>query len=199
MFNGNPPFSTNHIYIKPIFHQSKPVKHERLTLNTKPTWFAPAARARPFRNPRAADHRSFLSPSSVSSSPIPRHSRSAPLGHSAIRPMLARRCSATLARRVMPPNAAALSTAASGNGLKAANLEVHRTQAPKEKLPKEKLLFGKTFTDHMLEVDWVKGQGWGNPVIRCVRWAGAALEFNMPRRSYRLVRVCVQPVRPVLA
>jgi hypothetical protein len=112
--------------------------------------------------------------------------------------MLARRCS-TLARRAMSPNAAALSTAASGSGLQAAKLEVHRTQSPKTKLPKEKLLFGKTFTDHMLEVDWVKGQGWGNPVIRCVGMAIDRLAVTRMHAFLPPCPPCVQSVRPVLA
>ncbi|RLN96319.1 hypothetical protein BBJ28_00003572 [Nothophytophthora sp. Chile5] len=51
----------------------------------------------------------------------------------------------------------------------AANLEIEHTVSPKEKLPKEQLKFGKTFTDHMLEVDWEQGKGWGNPVIHPYR------------------------------
>lgn len=47
-----------------------------------------------------------------------------------------------------------------------ANLEIKRTTHPKAKLPKETYTFGKTFTDHMLEVDWDKQHGWGPPVIR---------------------------------
>eukprot|EP00596_Hydrurales_sp_CCMP1899_P010457 CAMPEP_0119049858 /NCGR_PEP_ID=MMETSP1177-20130426/66797_1 /TAXON_ID=2985 /ORGANISM="Ochromonas sp, Strain CCMP1899" /LENGTH=323 /DNA_ID=CAMNT_0007027585 /DNA_START=224 /DNA_END=1191 /DNA_ORIENTATION=+ len=35
----------------------------------------------------------------------------------------------------------------------------------KEKLPDEKLEFGKTFTDHMLTIDWDKESGWHNPEI----------------------------------
>uniref|UniRef100_A0AAV1TLG3 Branched-chain-amino-acid aminotransferase n=1 Tax=Peronospora matthiolae TaxID=2874970 RepID=A0AAV1TLG3_9STRA len=46
-----------------------------------------------------------------------------------------------------------------------ANLTIERTSCPKPKLPKEQLQFGKTFTDHMLEVDWALGKGWGKPVI----------------------------------
>lgn len=35
----------------------------------------------------------------------------------------------------------------------------------KEKTPYEELLFGHTFSDHMLEVDWKKDEGWQTPVI----------------------------------
>ncbi|DAZ92625.1 TPA: hypothetical protein N0F65_011891 [Lagenidium giganteum] len=58
--------------------------------------------------------------------------------------------------------AAAFSTA----DVNVANLKIHRTTKPKAKVAKEKLTFGTTFTDHMLEVDWEKGKGWGSPVIR---------------------------------
>ncbi|CAI5738417.1 unnamed protein product [Peronospora destructor] len=53
-----------------------------------------------------------------------------------------------------------------GNDIKCSNLMIECTSTPKTKLPKEELQFGKTFTDHMLEVDWEIGQGWGNPMIR---------------------------------
>lgn len=53
-----------------------------------------------------------------------------------------------------------------GANIQATNLQIHKTEAPKAKQPKEKLTFGTTFTDHMLEVDWEKGHGWGNPLIR---------------------------------
>eukprot|EP01040_Poterioochromonas_malhamensis_P018127 gene18127-21078_t len=45
------------------------------------------------------------------------------------------------------------------------DLEIHRTTSPKAKTPKEELQFGKTFTDHMLEVDWHEKKGWGKPRI----------------------------------
>lgn len=48
---------------------------------------------------------------------------------------------------------------------------MRHTTVPKTKAPKETLTFGTTFTDHMLEVDWEKGDGWQNPLIRCVRLA----------------------------
>uniref|UniRef100_H3H8F1 Branched-chain-amino-acid aminotransferase n=2 Tax=Phytophthora ramorum TaxID=164328 RepID=H3H8F1_PHYRM len=68
----------------------------------------------------------------------------------------------SLGRMASPRAAAAFST---GPDIKLSNLTVERTASPKAKLPKEELKFGKTFTDHMLEVDWELGKGWGNPVI----------------------------------
>jgi len=35
----------------------------------------------------------------------------------------------------------------------------------KQKLPNEELLFGKTFTDHLLEIDWDSENGWSAPQI----------------------------------
>jgi len=45
-------------------------------------------------------------------------------------------------------------------------LVVRKTTAPKAKSPYDKLLFGREFTDHMLEIDWIKDKGWQAPLIR---------------------------------
>jgi branched-chain amino acid aminotransferase len=42
---------------------------------------------------------------------------------------------------------------------------VERTKNPKPKTPKEKLLFGVTKSDHMLEIDWSLKDGWTAPRI----------------------------------
>lgn len=44
-------------------------------------------------------------------------------------------------------------------------LEITKTTTPKALLPKEQLLFGKTFTDHMLEIEWTLEDGWATPKI----------------------------------
>lgn len=46
------------------------------------------------------------------------------------------------------------------------NLEIIKTQKP-NKLPDqlETLQFGKTYSDHMLEVDWTTDKGWSKPII----------------------------------
>ena len=37
----------------------------------------------------------------------------------------------------------------------------------KKKVPKDKLVFGRTFTDHMFSVEWSKELGgWGDPLIK---------------------------------
>eukprot|EP01094_Clydonella_sp_ATCC50884_P014184 TRINITY_DN2453_c0_g1_i1.p1 TRINITY_DN2453_c0_g1~~TRINITY_DN2453_c0_g1_i1.p1 ORF type:complete len:415 (+),score=144.48 TRINITY_DN2453_c0_g1_i1:51-1247(+) len=45
-------------------------------------------------------------------------------------------------------------------------LQIERTTKPGQKLPKEELVFGRTFTDHMLTVEWTQEGGWGAPHIR---------------------------------
>jgi branched-chain amino acid aminotransferase len=42
---------------------------------------------------------------------------------------------------------------------------IHKSSNLKQKTPYEELLFGHTFSDHMLEVDWKKEEGWQVPVI----------------------------------
>jgi len=43
---------------------------------------------------------------------------------------------------------------------------VIKTQIPKEKIPKNELLFGRTFSDHMLAIEWNKSDGWLKPLIK---------------------------------
>lgn len=49
--------------------------------------------------------------------------------------------------------------------LDASKLIIEKTTTPKELLPNDQLLFGKTFTDHMLEIEWTQEAGWGTPKI----------------------------------
>jgi branched-chain amino acid aminotransferase len=49
---------------------------------------------------------------------------------------------------------------------KAKKLSVIRTTEPKTRLPNKDLVFGKTFSDHMLEVEFDSGKGgWGKPLV----------------------------------
>lgn len=49
----------------------------------------------------------------------------------------------------------------------AADLQVQVTREPQKKpAPSQPLLFGKTFTDHMLMVEWNSKTGWGPPRIQ---------------------------------
>jgi len=45
------------------------------------------------------------------------------------------------------------------------NIQTTLTKSPKPKIPKEKLTFGTTFTDHIMEVNWTAGGGWEAPKI----------------------------------
>ncbi|CAM9483370.1 unnamed protein product, partial [Chrysoparadoxa australica] len=49
--------------------------------------------------------------------------------------------------------------------LDASLLTTETTETPRERLPKEQLEFGKSFSDHMLEVDWEADKGWTAPRI----------------------------------
>lgn len=49
---------------------------------------------------------------------------------------------------------------------KASNLKIIKTASQKEKIAKEKLVFGKTFTDHMIQVEWSRAEGWKDPLIK---------------------------------
>lgn len=44
-------------------------------------------------------------------------------------------------------------------------LTVTRTTTPKPKLPNDQLVFGRTFSDHMLEIAWTQSEGWKAPTI----------------------------------
>ncbi|XP_071065479.1 branched-chain-amino-acid aminotransferase, mitochondrial isoform X4 [Dasypus novemcinctus] len=53
------------------------------------------------------------------------------------------------------------------SSFKAADLQLEMTQEPHKKPdPSETLAFGKTFTDHMLMVEWTAQTGWGRPRIK---------------------------------
>ncbi|KAG7194993.1 branched-chain-amino-acid transaminase bat2 [Scheffersomyces spartinae] len=49
--------------------------------------------------------------------------------------------------------------------LDASRLQINKTSTPKHKLANDQLVFGKTFTDHMLEIEWDAQSGWGVPKI----------------------------------
>ncbi|KAJ2397343.1 branched-chain-amino-acid transaminase bat2 [Coemansia sp. RSA 2603] len=51
-------------------------------------------------------------------------------------------------------------------GIQAAELQKTLTTNPKPLIPKEELVFGHTFSDHMLTVDWSAAEGWGKPQIK---------------------------------
>lgn len=45
------------------------------------------------------------------------------------------------------------------------NLSIQKTTTPKPIIPNNELIFGKTFTDHMLSLEWTAGEGWFPPRI----------------------------------
>ncbi|KAG7666204.1 BAT22 [[Candida] subhashii] len=49
--------------------------------------------------------------------------------------------------------------------LDASQLQITKTTKPSTPLPKEQLVFGKSFTDHILEIEWTQESGWGTPTI----------------------------------
>ncbi|RHZ73433.1 branched-chain-amino-acid transaminase bat2 [Aspergillus turcosus] len=50
-------------------------------------------------------------------------------------------------------------------GLDPSKLTITKTTTPKELLPPKDLVFGKTFTDHMLCIEWSAANGWDAPRI----------------------------------
>lgn len=55
--------------------------------------------------------------------------------------------------------------ARSFSSIDVSKLVVERTSSPKVKVPNDKLVFGAFTSDHMLEVDWQKEDGWSAPTI----------------------------------
>ena len=45
-------------------------------------------------------------------------------------------------------------------------LKIEKTTSPKTRLAPSKLVFGRTFTDHMLVIPWSSTAGWGTPNIK---------------------------------
>ncbi|KAH8428861.1 branched-chain amino acid aminotransferase, cytosolic [Aspergillus melleus] len=70
--------------------------------------------------------------------------------------------SARLCQRNFSASAAAASQLA---GLDPAKLAVTKTTTPKELTAAKDLVFGKTFTDHMLSIEWSADKGWHTPQI----------------------------------
>ena len=50
-------------------------------------------------------------------------------------------------------------------GIDASALTITKTTTPKTILPPEELVFGRTFTDHMLSIEWTASSGWLPPRI----------------------------------
>ncbi|CAI4539862.1 CDA_G0025260.mRNA.1.CDS.1 [Saccharomyces cerevisiae] len=57
-------------------------------------------------------------------------------------------------------------TLATGAPLDASKLKITRNPNPSKPRPNEELVFGQTFTDHMLTIPWSAKEGWGTPHIK---------------------------------
>ena len=51
------------------------------------------------------------------------------------------------------------------HGIDPSALAITKTTTPKPLVPLEELVFGRSFTDHMLSIEWTAGQGWLPPRI----------------------------------
>ncbi|CCH42546.1 Branched-chain-amino-acid aminotransferase,mitochondrial [Wickerhamomyces ciferrii] len=49
--------------------------------------------------------------------------------------------------------------------LDASKLQITKNTSPKQPLPNDQLVFGQTFTDHMLQIKWNDKEGWASPQI----------------------------------
>ncbi|KAK5958918.1 branched-chain-amino-acid transaminase BAT1 PWA37_003594 [Arxiozyma heterogenica] len=74
-----------------------------------------------------------------------------------------RAVSSTLCRAI--PFYRTLASAVSGAPLDASKLKITKNPNPSNPLPNDKLVFGQTFTDHMLQIEWTQEKGWASPEI----------------------------------
>ncbi|KAJ2353790.1 branched-chain-amino-acid transaminase bat2 [Coemansia erecta] len=90
-------------------------------------------------------------------------------------------------------------------GIQAAQLQKTLTSSPKALVPKEDLVFGHVFTDHMLTFDWTAKSGWGKPQIKpygplqidpCCAVLHYALECFEGLKAYRDAQGKVRLFRP---
>ncbi|WVQ80749.1 branched-chain amino acid aminotransferase [Cryptococcus sp. DSM 104549] len=51
-------------------------------------------------------------------------------------------------------------------GIDPSLVKIQKTTTPKTPLPPSKLVFGRTFTDHMIAIPWSSAEGWGTPEIK---------------------------------
>lgn len=51
------------------------------------------------------------------------------------------------------------------SSIDASQLEITKTTTPRDLLPNDQLVFGRTFTDHMLSLEWTASEGWLKPRI----------------------------------
>jgi branched-chain amino acid aminotransferase len=70
-------------------------------------------------------------------------------------------------QRAFTASAVASMAAAGGLApLSASKLTILETKSPKKQQPLKELVFGRSFTDHMLSIDWDQQTGWHPPQIQ---------------------------------
>ena len=80
------------------------------------------------------------------------------------------------------------------NALNHNMLVIEQTKNPKTKSPNNKLLFGKEFSDHLLEIDWTNDYGWHDPMIKPYGYfqldpAASVLHYALEAFEGTLIRV----------
>ena len=77
-------------------------------------------------------------------------------------------------------------------------IKITRTTAPKEKVPSDKLGFGKVFSDHMFLMNYDEGQGWHDPRIVPYGPIETVQLFrpteNIKRMNNSALRMCIPEV-----
>lgn len=78
--------------------------------------------------------------------------------------MLAKHNIRLTASRILPSSIRRMTTGVAP--LDAARLKIEAIDKPSKPRPNDELVFGQTFTDHMLTIEWTKANGWDAPVIK---------------------------------
>ncbi|KAF8139930.1 aminotransferase [Boletus edulis] len=75
-------------------------------------------------------------------------------------------------------------------------LTVTRTTSPRQLPPSSKLLFGRTFSDHMLRIPWTESTGWGAPAIEpfsTLNLSPAAVVFHYAQALFEGMKAYRRP------
>ncbi|XP_043915416.1 branched-chain-amino-acid aminotransferase, cytosolic-like isoform X4 [Protopterus annectens] len=90
---------------------------------------------------------------------------------------------------------------------KASDMQIELSKQPKEKPDATKLVFGKSFSDHMLTIQWSLEKGWEKPQIKpfqnlSIHPACSALHYSVELfeglKAYRCVDKKIRMFRPML-
>ncbi|XP_073427225.1 branched-chain-amino-acid aminotransferase, mitochondrial [Dendrobates tinctorius] len=100
-----------------------------------------------------------------------------------------------------------ISWRAASTTFKSTDLQVELNKQPKKKPAVSELVFGKTFTDHMLTIEWTNENGWGKPLIKpfqnlSLHPASSALHYSVElfegMKAYRGEDNQVRLFRPMM-